>query len=148
MVPDRIEREILIQASIERVWEVLTRAEHVAKWFAFDGAEVDPRPGGAIVLRWKEHGTFHAWVERVDRPRLFSYRWALTADELPRDGNSTLVEFTLSREGEATGLRIVETGFASLDGPAEARARHVADNTEGWSGALTAFEEYAAQLAA
>jgi uncharacterized protein YndB with AHSA1/START domain len=148
VVPDRIEREVVIQAPVERVWAVLTQAQHVAKWFAFAGVEVDLRPGGSIVMRWEEHGTFHARVERVDPPRFFSYRWALSADEQPRDGNSTLVEFTLSREGGATRLRVVESGFAGLDGSEETRAGHVADNRAGWDGGLDSLREYVAQLAA
>ncbi len=62
MVPDRIERDVVIQAPVERVWAVLTQAQHVATWFAFAGAEVDLRPGGSIVMRWEEHGTFYARV--------------------------------------------------------------------------------------
>ena len=44
MVADRIEREITIAAPIERVWSILTEAEHIHGWFA--DAEIDLRPGG------------------------------------------------------------------------------------------------------
>ena len=33
MKPDRIERDIVIAAPIERVWKVLTAPEHVGVWF-------------------------------------------------------------------------------------------------------------------
>jgi uncharacterized protein YndB with AHSA1/START domain len=145
---DRIEREIVIQAPIEQVWATLTEAEHVRQWFAFDGAEVDLRPGGAIVHTWNEHGTFHARVEKVDPPRAFSYRWALVADEQPRDGNSTLVEFSLEQKGDGTRLRVVEGGFATLEGSAESRSRHVAENRSGWQGAFDGLQAYVAQRAA
>jgi len=148
VVQDRIEREIVIQAPIERVWAVLTEAEHVRQWFAFDGADVDLRPGGAIVHRWKEHGTFHARIETLDPPRRFSYRWALSADELPEEDNSTLVEFTLSREGDTTRLRVVETGFARLRGSDDDQARHLAENQEGWQGGLDTLRAYVDRLAA
>ncbi|GAA3033540.1 hypothetical protein GCM10017559_71160 [Streptosporangium longisporum] len=43
---DRIEHEIFIDATVEHVWRLLTQAEHIRAWFAFDGADIDLRPGG------------------------------------------------------------------------------------------------------
>jgi uncharacterized protein YndB with AHSA1/START domain len=145
---DRIERDILIQAPIERVWTILTEPAHLAAWFAFDGAEIELRPGGLMVLRWKEHGTFHARVEAVEPPSAFTFRWALDPDVQPVEGNSTLVAFSLSREGNGTRLRVVESGFAGLKGTGETPARHLDNNTEGWNGAFTGLQAYVAQLAA
>jgi uncharacterized protein YndB with AHSA1/START domain len=54
---DRIERKALINAPQERVWELLTEAEHLGRWFGDAGAEIDLRPGGAMTLSWEEHGT-------------------------------------------------------------------------------------------
>jgi uncharacterized protein YndB with AHSA1/START domain len=53
---DRIERETFINATVERVWELITRAEHI-----------DLRPGGTLVHTGKEHGSFRGVIERVDR---------------------------------------------------------------------------------
>ena len=109
MTPDRIEREITITAPVERVWSVLTEAEHIGGWFADAGAEIDLRPGGALVMRWEEHGMVRARVETVEPPNRFVYRWTAHHAEQgaePEDGNSTLVEFTLAPEGEATRLRV------------------------------------------
>ena len=145
MVADRIEREIVLQWPIERVWAALTEAEHIARWFAFDGAQVDLRPGGAILFRWKEHGEFHALIEAVEAPRFFSYRWSLLAGEKPRAGNSTLVEFTLERAGRSTRLRVVESGFASLDVGEAERRTHLESNRQGWAGAFEQLEGYVAQ---
>ena len=47
MVPDQIERETVIAAPVERVWALLTEAEHLGRWFGDAGAEIDLRPGGA-----------------------------------------------------------------------------------------------------
>ena len=57
MITDKIEREVTIAAPIERVWSILTEAEHIGGWFADAGAEIDLRPGGALVMHWAEHGT-------------------------------------------------------------------------------------------
>ncbi|SRR6266516_6818719 len=75
MVPERIEREILIDAPVEAVWTIATEPEHVGSWFNYS-AEIDLRPGGEAILTWEEHGSARAWVEKVDPPHSFSFRWA------------------------------------------------------------------------
>lgn len=142
MVPDQIERDTFIAAPVERVWAVLTEAGHVGTWFADAGAEIDLRPGGAMVLRWKEHGTYQAVVEKVDPFRFFSYRGAYAPDEPVRENRSTLVEFTLTPEGDGTRLRVVESGFAGLDVPEEDRAKHAEGNVEGWIIKLGELRDY------
>lgn len=148
MVPEQIEREIVIAAPVERIWAMLTEADLIQQWFAFDGATIDLRPGGALDMHWKEHGTYHAWIEQVEPPRLFSYRWARLADEQPGPGNSTLVEFTLTPDGTGTRLRVVESGFTTLDLPEDEQAEWAAGNVEGWNGGFTTLKEHAERQAA
>jgi uncharacterized protein YndB with AHSA1/START domain len=147
MVPEQIEREMIVAAPVERVWEILTQPEHFQRWFAFDGASIDLRPGGEIVMRWQEHGTFYARVEEVDPPHRFSYRGARLPDDPVRDGNATLVSFTLSPEGGGTRLRVVESGFRDLDVPAQVQAETAEGNTAGWHGAFNTLEAYVQELA-
>lgn len=145
MIPDRIEREILIDAPLDVVWTVVTEPEHVGAWFG-DSAAIDLRPGGEAVLTWDEHGSFRARVEKVEPPHTFSFRWARPADAEPGPANSTLVEFNLSEEGEGTRLRVVESGFAELDGSEDEKAKHVKENTRGWKLELDDLREYASKL--
>ena len=151
MTPDKIEREIVIDAPVTRVWRMVTEAEHLGVWFADAGAKVDLRPGGAVELTWAKHGTAHGRVERVEPERLFAVRW-LASMELgnvePSEGNSTLVEFTLAPEGDATRLKVVESGFASLDGTDHDRIAKHADNTRGWELELEDLRIYAREKAA
>ena len=148
MVPEQIEREIVIAAPVDRVWATITEAEHLGTWFGDDGAEVDLRPGGVLTLRWKEHGVFHTAIESVEPPRRLSWRWTINAGEEPREDNSTLVEFTLTPEGDNTRLRVVESGFDMLNLPEEACAARVADNTQGWREELEELRQYALRPAA
>ena len=148
MVPDKIEREILIAAPIETVWAVLTEAEHVGRGSPDVTAEVDLRPGGAMVLRWTEYGTFLFRIVRVEPPHFFSFRWARPTDAEPRSGNSTLVEFTLSAEGDGTRLRVVESGIRSLDLPDDEKIAYADDNGAGWDGQFAEIRAYAERLAA
>ncbi len=147
MAPDRIERETTIAAPVERVWAVLTEAEHIGRWFADAGAEIDLRPGGALVMRWQRARHDPARVEAVEPPRRFAYRWTAhhaAQGAEPAEGNSTLVEFTLTPEGDGTRLRVVESGFASLATDEQARVKaNYDDNAGGWAQMLAAGAEYA-----
>jgi uncharacterized protein YndB with AHSA1/START domain len=150
MVPDRIERETVINAPVERVWELITDAEHLGRWFGDAGAEIDLRPGGAMVLRWEGYGTSRARVVAVEPRTRFSYRWAPFKDpggEEPVEGNSTLVEFTLQPQGDATRLRVVESGFASLATSEDQRAKNLNGNTRGWEYETDELREYAEKVA-
>ena len=146
MVPDRIEREVMIDAPLAVVWEVVTSAEHVGRWFS-NSAEIDLRPGGEGTLTWSEHGSFPIRVEEVDPPHSVSYRWARPAGAEPRAGNSTLVEFTLNEEGAGTRLRVVESGFAELESTDEEKTRHFRENTQGWEHELDELRAYVATQA-
>jgi uncharacterized protein YndB with AHSA1/START domain len=148
MVPDRIEREITIDAPVDRVWDVITQAEHIGRWFGDAGAQIDLRPGGRFTCTWSEHGTVNAIVERVDRPRVFAYRWARPLGAEVKSDNSTLVEFTLVPDGQGTRLRVVESGFRDLDLSDEERAKYAAGNVEGWKQELDELVSYVARRAA
>jgi uncharacterized protein YndB with AHSA1/START domain len=141
VVPERIEREILIEAPIDVVWAVLTEPEHVAGWFS-DLAEIDLRPGGEATFDWREHGPARAWIERVEPPRNFAFRWVRAVGEEQRKDNSTLVEFTLAAEGDHTRLRVVESGFPELTWSEDKKARYAAENTQGWQLELDELREY------
>ena len=147
MTADRIEREIFINAPQRVVWAALTEPGHVARWFG-DSAEVDLQPGGKMVFGWTEYGNHHAVVERVEPPGFFSYRWGHGAEVMPAAGNSTLVEFSLTPAEPGTMLRVVETGFASLDASDDEQATAVRENTEGWASELAELQQYAERLPA
>jgi uncharacterized protein YndB with AHSA1/START domain len=151
MVPEQIERETLIAAPVERVWALLTEAEHLGRWFGDTGAEIDLRPGGAFSLSWEQHGTVRGRVVDVEPNQRFSYRWITVGDREhaePGEGNSTLVEFTLRAEGDGTRLRVVESGFASLDAEAAQQSERYEDNRRGWGIKVRDLAEYAERVAA
>ena len=149
MVPQRIERDILIDAPVEIVWAVVTEPEHISGWFS-DTVDLDLRPGGAAALHWDGYGTVRGRVERVEPPHFFSFRWVV--HRVPgapvSDGNSTLVEFSLRPEGDATRLTVVESGFRDLSGSEDENQGHVDSHRRGWKLELGELREYAAQLPA
>jgi uncharacterized protein YndB with AHSA1/START domain len=133
-VPDAIERELILAAPPERVWLALTDAQQLGAWFG-TRAEVDLRPGGAVLFEWDKpdvHGTNRGVIDVVEPPRRFAWRWRCGPDGEPM----TRVEFTLEPHPAGTRLRVVESGFSRL--PPERRAA----NTGGWQRELSDLQTY------
>jgi uncharacterized protein YndB with AHSA1/START domain len=150
MVPEQIERETVIAAPVERVWALLTEAEHLGRWFGDAGAELDLRPGGALSLSWEQHGTVRGRVVDVEAPRRFSYRWSALPEPdggEPVKGNSTLVEFTLEADGDGTRLRVVESGFDELFVEPAKQNERAEGNRKGWAIELDELRDYAERVA-
>jgi uncharacterized protein YndB with AHSA1/START domain len=148
MSEDRIERETLIAAPLERVWPLVAQPGFwVADEASLPGTVA--RAGESMVARNTEQGDFPVRVEKVEPPTYLAYRWASAypGEEL-REDNSTLVEFTLTSEGDRTRLRVVESGFAALAGSEELRRRAVEDNSGGWPQVLDALMKRAEQPSA
>ena len=146
MVSDQIELEIVIEAPVERVWSLVAE-------FAFGLPETelpnhDLHEGAVFVAGYPEVGRYPLRIEKIEPPRSLSYRWASAfPGEEPRVGNSTLIEFTLTAQGNRTRLNVMESGFASLDAPEHTRNKAFDDNTKGWRMELDALKQRAeAQL--
>jgi len=147
MIPDRIEREIVIDAPQDRVWSLMTEPEFwVAKG---DTTQVRVREGALIVSDHPDYGRFPQRIEKIEPQRYIAYRWASTfPGEEPRPGNSTLVEYTLTEEEGKTRLRVVESGFATLAASEDVRRKSFDGNTEGWADELDGFRKRAEQQVA
>ena len=132
MTEDKIERETLISAPLEKVWSLVAAPGFWVYDKAPEAAE-EAVAGRSIVVNHPEYGDFPVHVVKVERPTYLAYRWASAFPGEPvRDDNSTLIEFTLSTEGDQTRLRVVESGFAALVGGEQVGAKAHADNTGGW----------------
>jgi uncharacterized protein YndB with AHSA1/START domain len=139
LVPNQIEREILIEAPVEDVWRVLTEPNHIRQWFASE-CELDGRKGR---LRFASGQTFYLQVEAFEPPHRFAYRWLHKADTTPRPDNSMLVEFTLRAEKGHTRLRVVESGFDQVDWTDAAKTRYFEDHSLGWQRYAGLLRDYA-----
>jgi len=128
---DRIDRSIDIDASADRVWELVSRPG----WWINEGA-VDPEPdlvvtGDDAVLRHPAYGEFRLRVLESRPPSYVSYRWIN-----PDAGAGTLVEFWIEPRADGVTLRVAESGFSGLG---QARAdwlKHREGNVEGWESEL------------
>lgn len=147
MEQDRIERTVHIAATTERVWEVLTKPEHIGRWFGpGTPAVVDLRPDGVMEIEPGPPGEkYLARIVKVDPPHVFSYRWASAfPGVLADEANSTLVEFQLAAEGATTRLTVCESGFAALQIPADREPfASYQSHSQGWSEVLGNLAAYA-----
>ena len=96
-----------------------------------------PTPGGAVELRWEEHGAFRGRVVEVVPHELFSFRLAVQPDADPGDGTATLVELSLRPSGEGgTLLTVRQTGYPELDPGLGAAAALADQDRDGWEAGL------------
>jgi uncharacterized protein YndB with AHSA1/START domain len=126
-----IEQEVLIEAPIQVVWRTVTEPDQMTKWFA-DRVELTIEPGAHGYLGFGDQGG-PVVVETVDPPTHFSFRWNHPSGEDPAVGNSMLVEFILTPEGdEQTRLRVAESGHELRDWSDAEKGRYTDEHQEGW----------------
>lgn len=145
---NQIERQILINAPRERVWQALTNAEQFGRWFGakLDGQQfvVGQRTRGQITICNYEHVWFDAVIERIEPQKVFSYRWHPYAIDPAVDYDReepTLVTFTLrDAANNGTLLTVVESGFDKV--PPQRRLEAFRMNHRGWEAQLNNIAEY------
>ena len=130
-----IDREVLIEAPVEVVWRTITKPDQISQWFA-GRVELVVEPGAHGYMEFGDQGG-PVVVETVDPPTRFSFRWNHPRGEEPVAGNSMLVEFTLTPEGdERTSSSRGESGHELRDWPEAEKERYAEEHQEGWGGFL------------
>jgi uncharacterized protein YndB with AHSA1/START domain len=153
----RIEKKVLLRASMQRVWKALADSTEFGSWFGmkFDG----PFTAGAIMRGVIVPTTVNAEVanaqkpyeglpceitiEQMERERLFSFRWHPFAIEPGVDYSAeptTLIVFTLDVVADGVMLTVTEFGFDRI--PLARRAKAFAANEQGWGMVVKLIEEY------
>jgi uncharacterized protein YndB with AHSA1/START domain len=135
MTNNAIEREIFIQSDIGNVWSLISKTGF---WVGDEPHfEVTAQEGETVVIETARYGSFPVCVVRLEPPRYAAYRWASAfPGAQPGDGNSTLIEFTLTEHDGGVLVQVRESGFAGLAGTADFRAARYADNVAGWAAQL------------
>jgi uncharacterized protein YndB with AHSA1/START domain len=128
VVQDKIEREIVINAPLERVWGLVSEPG----WWIGDGDRSGQRrwkEGDLDVIEDPRYGRFPLRTVAIEPTRYISFRWIMDpANEGEPEQPTTLVEFWVNERDGGTVVRIVESGFAKLPNAEEA----IKGNTEGW----------------
>jgi uncharacterized protein YndB with AHSA1/START domain len=143
---DRIQREIFVRAPVARVWQALATAPEFGTWFGVD-LDGDFTPGarlkGRVTHPGYQHLTWEVTIERVEAPRILTWRWHPHAIDAHADYSSeapTLVEFELEGVEGGTQLRVTESGFDRL--PPERRDIAYRGNADGWTAQVQAIRAY------
>src|SRR5919108_4865692 len=107
-----VERETMVEASPEEVWEALTDEDRLEEWLAPE-VELDPFEGGEIAVRDGDEertGT----VETLEENERFAFTWSR-----PGEGES-FVEFTIEALPGGSRVTVVETPMHSATATATA----------------------------
>lgn len=143
-----IEREIFVEASPEIVFDVVSRPEHVRRWWP-DEADYEPVAGATGEIVFRRHGeggtTVAFTVVEVRPPRTFAFRWTHPAGETAVEGNSLLVTFDLTPSGGGTLLRMTETGFREMGWEAALLEHQYGEHVTGWDFYLPRLASYVAE---
>jgi len=140
IIENEIKHKTLIKAPIAKVYDAITTAEELDKWFT-TGAFIDRRSGGEIRFRWTNERSLitEGIIEdggpilEVERPNKFIFQWH-------PDNNTyvTTVELTFEQTEKGTIVRVKEKGFHNTT---EGRDAFMACAT-GWGEALTLLKFY------
>jgi uncharacterized protein YndB with AHSA1/START domain len=147
MNTDRIEKQVVLHAPLDRVWRAISDSQEFGQWFGVRidgpfvaGTSVTATITGTTVdeevaeMQRPHAGAKATWqIVAMEPPRRFAYRWHPFSVENVDYGNepTTLVEFTLSETADGVLLRIVESGIDDI--PQSRRADAFEANSGGWA---------------
>lgn len=158
---DRIQKNIVLRASRERVWRAISDAKQFGTWFGveFEGnfvvgsplkGRIVPTKVDADIAKSQEPYAgmpFDIFVERIEPMRVFAFRWhpyAIEPDQEYSKEPTTLVTFVLEDAPGGILLTITESGFDQV--PLERRAKAFTDNEQGWTAQTQLIQKYLAQF--
>lgn len=147
---DSVVAEIHIAAPSQRVFQALTNAAELGRWFKNSSCpaklwEMDARPGGSygyatekgtVVVNGVREFECHGEILEIDPPRLLAYTWIANwhADKSRR----TVVRWELTPDGVGTHVKVTHSGLAQ-----EEVARK--DYSGGWTGVLEQLRKFSEQ---
>lgn len=145
---DAVISEIEIAAPPERVFQALTKAEELARWFTDPSCpvkswEMEARLGGryryetekgAVVVNGVSEFECHGEILEIDPPRLLVYTWIANWHDDKR--RTTLVRWELTPTADGTHVKVIHNGLTQ-----ENAARK--DYSNGWPGVLAMLKVFA-----
>jgi len=140
---DIIQREIIIKATKERIYDAIANPEQVVMWFP-ETLEGNYKVGEQSIFGFGEHGRNQVYIVDARPHEYFAYRWVPGANHFLGDVLSvpnTLVEFRIQEESEGLcKVTLTESGFEEL--PIEIKEEAFKQNTGGWDFMLGRLVKY------
>jgi uncharacterized protein YndB with AHSA1/START domain len=163
MIPNQIEKCVVLRAPLVRVWEAIADSQRFGTWFgvAFDGpfvagahltGKIMPScvdPDVAMLQQPYTGKPFEFHVEAIEPMRRIAFRWHPYAIESGIDYTTepmTLIVFELAETDGGTRLTITESGFDQI--PLERHTKAFTANDGGWTIQATLIAKYLAAEAA
>jgi uncharacterized protein YndB with AHSA1/START domain len=131
----KITVEAIVNASIEKIWEMWNKPEHITKWYAASEDWHAPFAKNDLRVGGKSSTTMAA----KDGSFRFDFEWTYTAikeyaliEYTIVDGRKVEIQFLKTSEG----IKITETFEAESENPIEIQQK-------GWQAILDNFKKYA-----
>jgi uncharacterized protein YndB with AHSA1/START domain len=157
MSSDRIEKRVLLHASLKRVWSALADSTEFGTWFGMKfegpfvpgalmrGVIVPTKVNADVAKAQQKYGGMpvEITIEKMEPETLFSFRWHPYAIEPGVDYSkepTTLIVFVLEETKDGVMLTATESGFDQI--PLTRRVKAFTANEEGWGMVLKLIEEY------
>ena len=99
------EGQVEVDATPERVWQALTDASELMRWFPLD-ARVEPGPGGSVYLSWLNEFAATTEILVWDPPRHLRTAWSFH-----EEGPAQVTDYYIETRGGRTVVRAVTSGF-------------------------------------
>jgi uncharacterized protein YndB with AHSA1/START domain len=148
MSEDKIEKQIVLKASMDRVWNALADSQAFGTWFGMkiEGPFETGKTVKAVITPTKvdpevaeqqkpyEGVEFELCIEDVKPNQRLAFRWHPYKTDDDKDlwsQPSTLVSFNLTQQPDGIHLTVTEEGFQNI--PLDLRAKAFASNCEGWA---------------
>ena len=109
------EHEVIIDADPDDVWQAITDARLLTRWFPL-GAEVAPGPGGHIRLSWGKDFDYVCPITAWEPGRHLRISWMdplYTPEGGEEKRRGVAVDWILEGRGGRTVLRLVHSGFGA-----------------------------------
>ena len=119
MNPQTITKEINISASPSRVFDALTNAEEIVKYFPLHEVVSDWKVGGEVIHRGEVNGsefTDYGIIDAFSRPNIYKYTYWSTnhgTERVPE--NYISITYELLEEGTGTKLMLEQSNINSTD---------------------------------
>lgn len=123
---------VVLNASIQKVWEAVATAEGLWAWFMPNDLKAEE--GYAFQLHAGQFGMSPCKVTKVQKPEIFSFQW----------GKDWTLTFELKALGDKTEATLIHSGW-DADKVTEFGAPHTAVRSnmdQGWAGLSKKLQSY------
>jgi uncharacterized protein YndB with AHSA1/START domain len=100
-----VEHEIRVAASPDIVFRYFTDPAKMVEWMGTE-ATLDPRPGGVCRVNPSGHAAMLGEFVEVEPPSRVAFTWGWETELFSTPPQSTLVEVSLTADGEGTVVRV------------------------------------------